>query len=243
MQKPTFSKSGYAVIASVLSLFLFAAVAAIAQGTPEQTASDATLAATLKLRAAADTLSKAADAVTAANTAVAITPPAIAPLSGGSAVMVSASPLWKSILDGLVQSALAVVSMVLTGLIAVYVPRALNVFEAKTGVQLTEQQQATVLQAAQTARGILETKLDQGIVHIGQIAFTDPAVVEQANAAIARVPDAAARLGKSVHSLAEIIVGLVDTQSRTAPKVVAPAPPVVVSSAPVVPPSVPKGVT
>ena len=230
MQK-TASRTIYAFLALIA---IFAVSPVFAQPTPEQAATDAALQATLKLRTAADTLTKAADAITVANIAAASTPPANVPVAGGTTVVQApaANPVWANVVSSIVESALAIVSMVLTGLIAAYVPRALQAFETKTGVQLTAQQQATVMQAAITAKGILETQLDNGIIHVGQIAVSNPAVIEQANAAIARVPDAAAALSKSSTSMAETIVGLVDTQSRkgnlaTAPQVVAPLPPVV----------------
>jgi hypothetical protein len=108
----------------------------------------------------------------------------------------------------------AVVAAAFTGLFGLFAPRALAVAEARTGIKLTEQQRQTLLGAAQTAAGILQTKLDQGVLNIGRINTTDPAVLNEASAAIARVPVAAAALQKSVSSMAETIVGMVDTAAK-----------------------------
>lgn len=114
------------------------------------------------------------------------------------------------------QSLDAVMATVILGLISIYVPRAMAAFEKRTGVQISAAQQATVLGAATTAAGILQTKLDQGVLQIGHISVNDPAVVAEAIAAIARVPDAAEATEKSTVSMAETIVGLVDTTPRPA---------------------------
>ncbi len=123
----------------------------------------------------------------------------------------------------IIQAITAGIALVITGLIGIYVPKAIAAFERRTGVQVTAQQQATILGAATTAAGILQTKLDQGLLQIAHIAVDDPAVVSQATQAIARVPQAAAALDKSVPSMAATIVGLVDTTPKPT-IIVAPAP-------------------
>lgn len=129
----------------------------------------------------------------------------------------------------LVQAVLAAVAVLLGTLITIYVPRAIAAFEQMSGAALTAQQQETVMTAARTGAGILETMLDQGAVKLEHIKPDNPAVRAQAAAAIARVPTAAAALNKSIPSMAETIVGLVDTS---------PKPPVVALAAtPSAPPS------
>lgn len=114
------------------------------------------------------------------------------------------------------QSVEAVFAAVILGLISIYVPKLLAAFTARTGVQISAAQVASVQGAAVTGAGILQTKIDQGILSIGHITVGDPAVVEEAAAAIARVPDAAAAINKSPTSMAETIIGLVDTTPRPA---------------------------
>lgn len=114
----------------------------------------------------------------------------------------------------IIQSVIAGIAAVIAALIAIYVPKAIAAFEKRTGIQLTDQQRSQVMSAAATAAGILETQLDQGALKLEHVTPTNPAIVEQAQAAIARVPVAAAALNKSVPSMAETIVGLMDTSPK-----------------------------
>jgi hypothetical protein len=107
-----------------------------------------------------------------------------------------------------------VVGIAVSGIIAIYIPKALAAFQARTGIQLTEQQRATVLGAVQTAAGTLETKLDQGVVNVAQIHIEDASVREQAQKAINAVPNAMASLGMTPDSVARMIVGKVDTAAH-----------------------------
>lgn len=110
--------------------------------------------------------------------------------------------------EPIIQSITAGIALLLTGLIGIYVPKAIAAFEARTGVQITAQQQATIIAAANTEVGILKLKIDQGVLTPGQISPADPAVLAHATSALDRVPDAAAAMGKSVPSMAETIVGM-----------------------------------
>ena len=74
--------------------------------------------------------------------------------------------------------------------------------------------QQTVLGAAKTAAGIIQTKLDQGVLKISEIGVENPAIIAEAKAALARVPDAVALTDKSRASMAETVVGLVDTSAK-----------------------------
>jgi len=113
-----------------------------------------------------------------------------------------------------------IVGIVVGLLVTAYVPIALAAFQKRTGIQLTDQQRATVLGAVQTAAGTLETKLDQGVVKVAQINVGDSAVAEQAQKAINAVPDAMKALGMTQDSVARIIVGKVDTAAHGDPPVV-----------------------
>jgi hypothetical protein len=124
----------------------------------------------------------------------------------------------------IIQAIIAAIALAMTTLVGIYVPKAIAAFTTRTGIQLTDQQRATVMGAATTAAGIIRTQLDQGVLKLEHITVDNPAVLAQAQAAIARVPDAAAALSKSVPSMAETIVGLVDTSPKP-PTIVVPVAP------------------
>jgi hypothetical protein len=114
----------------------------------------------------------------------------------------------------IIQAIEGVLATVITGLIITYVPKALAAFQAHTGVVLTENQRQTFLGAAKTAAGILETRLDQGLMSIEHINITNNAVVAQAQAVINAVPQAAAALGMTQAATARILIGMVDTAAH-----------------------------
>ncbi len=128
--------------------------------------------------------------------------------------------------DPIIQSVIAGIGLAIAGLIGVYVPKAIAAFERRTGIQLTAQQQATVMGAAATGAGIIQTMLDQGRMKLEHVTVDNPTVRAEAAAAINRVPNAAAALDKSVPSMAATIVGLVDTTPKPAPVIPLPVKPV-----------------
>ena len=117
----------------------------------------------------------------------------------------------------IVQPVLAVIGAVIASLLAIYVPKILMVLQARIGLQLTDQQRATVLGAVQTAAGIVETKLDQKALAVSQVTISDPAMRAEAQQVITAVPTAAAALGMTVDNVSRMIVGAVDTGSRAVP--------------------------
>jgi len=120
-------------------------------------------------------------------------------------------------LSPIITPILQVIGLVIAGVIAAYVPKAIAAFMARTGVQMTAQQQATVLGAAQTAAGRIETLLDQRALAVAEVKTDNPTVVQLAQEAVAAVPLAAAALGVTPEGIARIIVGKVDTLARVAP--------------------------
>lgn len=118
-------------------------------------------------------------------------------------------------LTPVLQPLLDIAGIVVSGLALVYVPRAIAAFQARTGIQLTQQQQATVLHAVQTGAGAIETKLDQGLMQVAHVNVGNADVQAEAQAAINAVPVAAAALGVTTQGIARMIVGAVDTGSRT----------------------------
>jgi hypothetical protein len=132
----------------------------------------------------------------------------------------------------IIQTIIAGIAAVIAALISIYVPKAIAAFEARTHIQLTDQQRSQVMSAASTAAGILETQLDQGALKLEHVTPTNPAILAQAQAAIARVPDAAAALNKTVPSMAETIVGLMDTKPPVAVLPLAPSAPLATTAGP-----------
>lgn len=132
-----------------------------------------------------------------------------------------------SILDPIIQGFFAASATVITGVIALYVPRGIEAFEARTGVQLTDQERAAVLSAAQTEAGIIETRLQQGTLKLADVKTDSDAMLDHANAALARVPDSASTQGAggsplTPSAMAALIVGRVQT-TPIPPVIVVPA--------------------
>jgi hypothetical protein len=119
-------------------------------------------------------------------------------------------------LSAIVQPILAITGAVISGLLAIYVPRGLATFQARTGIELTDQQRAVVLGAVRTAAGVLETRLDQGVIRVSHVEIANPVVRTEAIAAINAVPNAAAALNLTVEGVARMIVGAVDTAAHGA---------------------------
>ena len=105
----------------------------------------------------------------------------------------------------------------LVGLIVL--PIAYWAYQKRTGVAVTDQERAAISAALDTAKGQIETDIDQGHLTIGEVVADHPAIVQAAQDALARVPAAAAAQNVSLGTAAQIIVGRVDTSSR--PRVVA----------------------
>lgn len=127
---------------------------------------------------------------------------------------------WTNVISGV----FALIGTVVTGMITILGPRAISALETRTGIQLTDQERAAVLGAAQTQAGIIETELQQGTLKLAQVTPADPAIIAHAEAAIARVPDSAATQGAggaplTAPAMAAIIVGKVNT----GPQVMTPA--------------------
>lgn len=99
-----------------------------------------------------------------------------------------------------------------SGLLAsVVIPWAIMAYQRRTGVQITEQQRQAVYNALDTAKGLLETRIDQGRLAVHEVAHDHPEVIEAAQAALARVPNSAAAQGMTTEAAAAIIVGRMDT--------------------------------
>ncbi len=117
-------------------------------------------------------------------------------------------------LFAIAQPILAVAGTVIASLLTIYVPRGLALLQKRTNIQLTDQQRATMLGAVQTAAGVIETTLDQGVLRLAHINISNPTVRAEATAAINAVPVAAAALNMTVDGVARMIVGAIDTNAH-----------------------------
>jgi hypothetical protein len=133
--------------------------------------------------------------------------------------------MTAALLSQLIQSLMALIGLVLTTLIGIYVPRAIAAFERKTGVIETDQQRAAIMSAVTTAKGLLETQIDQGLLKISDIRPDSPVIQQAAAQALDRVPQAAAAQGTTRDTMTKLIVARVDTSAK--PVVVLPVAPVV----------------
>ncbi len=116
----------------------------------------------------------------------------------------------------LIQAIIALLAAIITGMIGIWVPRAIAAFEARTHVALTQQQRDAVRQAALTQAGIIETSLQQGVLKLSQVRENSPEMLAAANAALSRVPESAAAVGISKAAMASVITGATDT-AKVAP--------------------------
>ena len=166
------------------------------------------LQAALVMRSAADSLSASAAAIHAVSSQG-----TSAPVGVGVGTPVSTTQVFNSIFEGL----MTIIAAALTGIAGWLGPKLIATFEKRVGIQLTESQKTTIQDAINTAKGIVETQLDQGIIRLHEVTATNPKILEIASEALDRVPNAAAALNKSIPSTAQSIVGLVDTLTHSAP--------------------------
>lgn len=133
------------------------------------------------------------------------------------------APIIQAIVTGLT-AIIAAIFAVVVAWIASYVPKAIQAFENRTKIQVSQQDREALTQAAVTGAGIVETMLDQGVLKLAQVTIDNPLVLEQASLALGRVPGAAVAENKTVESMAQSIVGLADTTPKLPPLAVVPVP-------------------
>lgn len=98
------------------------------------------------------------------------------------------------------------------------VPWFLIEYRRRTGINLADQQRASIYHAVDTAAGLVQTELDQGKISVADLKPEHPAVQAEAIAALRSVPDAAEAQNATVEFMARKIVAQVDTS----PKVLTP---------------------
>jgi hypothetical protein len=123
--------------------------------------------------------------------------------------------MTAALVSQLIQSFMALIGLVLTTLIGVYVPRAIAAFERKTGIVETQQQRDAIMGAVQTAAGLLQAQLNQGLLKVSDLRPSSAVVLQQAAAALDRVPQAAQAQGTTTSAAAVMIAARVDTSPKT----------------------------
>lgn len=115
------------------------------------------------------------------------------------------------------QSVLGLASAVIATLVTIYTPRVIKAFEKKTDTEWTEEQRQIVLSAAQTAAGNIETAIDQKRMAVGDVHPSHRIVATNVDQIAARptVVTAMNALNMSTDYLGHIVVGKVNTGTRT----------------------------
>jgi hypothetical protein len=124
------------------------------------------------------------------------------------------TPDWAPVVNAAISGLATIVGLVIAGIAAIYVPKAIAAFTARTGVQVTDQQRAAVYAAVKTATGIIQTRLDQGLLKVSDIHEANPDITSEATAALRSVPDAAQAQGTSFNTVVRKIVAGVDTSPK-----------------------------
>lgn len=114
----------------------------------------------------------------------------------------------------IIQAVIAALAAVITGLIGIFVPRAIAAFERRTGVLVTDQERAALMSAVTTGTGLLQTRLDLKLLRPVDILPSNAVVLKEAVAALARVPEAAVGQGTTIDTAAAMIAARVDTTPR-----------------------------
>lgn len=123
------------------------------------------------------------------------------------------SPFWSTV----AQSMLGLASAVIATLVTIYTPKLIALLEARTNTEWTDQQRQVIQSAAQTAAGNIETAIDQKRMSVGDVHPSHSIVVRNVDSIAARptVVTAMKALGMSTDYLAHIVVGKVNTGTRT----------------------------
>lgn len=96
-------------------------------------------------------------------------------------------------------------------------PRLVKVAEGYLNIKLDARENAAFNTLLTAAAGVIETKLDQGAMSLLDVNRTNPHVVEQATRIITALGGAAIKYNVTGDVLANAIVGMVDTGSRSLP--------------------------
>ena len=99
-----------------------------------------------------------------------------------------------------------------TLLTVVIIPWGVWEYRQRTNLQETDQQRKAVMQAMDTAKGLVETAMDQGLLRPSEVKPDNRVIQREAEEALARVPEAAKAQGTTIDAAAKMIVARVDTK-------------------------------
>jgi hypothetical protein len=122
--------------------------------------------------------------------------------------------MTAALLSQLIQSLMALIGLVLTTLIGIYVPRAIAAFEARTAVHLTQQQRDAIMGAVTTEAGLIQNDLNTGLLKATDIRPNNPVMQQRAAQMLDRVPASAQADGTTRDTAAKLIVARVDTSAK-----------------------------
>lgn len=131
---------------------------------------------------------------------------------------------WQPIIQAII-AALAAIIVAISGLIGtlivMFARRGIAAMEKRTGIMMTEQDRAAIMGAVTTDVGLIQTKLDLGLMRPTEVLPSSAPMLRAAAQLLDRVPDAATREATTVDTVAAMIAARVDTTPRS---VAAPVP-------------------
>lgn len=131
---------------------------------------------------------------------------------------------WQPIIQAII-AALAAIIVAISGLIGtlivMFARRGIAAMEKRTGIMMTEQDRAAIMGAVTTDVGLIQTKLDLGLMRPTEVLPSSVPMLRAAAQLLDRVPDAATREATTVDTVAAMIAARVDTTPRS---VAAPVP-------------------
>ena len=121
------------------------------------------------------------------------------------------------------QAIIGAVGIVITTLAGIYVPKVLAAMERRTHIALTDQERAAIQSAITTAAGLVQNKLDTGVLRPRDITPGNAVVMAETDRALASVPNAVAAQGTSLETASAMVAARVDIPKPVVTAVVAPA--------------------
>ena len=122
------------------------------------------------------------------------------------------------------QAIIGAVGIVITTLAGIYVPKVLAAMERRTHIALTDQERAAIQSAVVTAAGLVQNKLDTGVLRPKDITPGNAVVMAETDRALASVPGAVAAQGTSLETASAMVAARVDIVPKpVVAAVVAPA--------------------
>lgn len=113
------------------------------------------------------------------------------------------------VLTGLIQWALPLVGVVVSAMLVPLVQRAVAAFEARTSIQLTDQQVQAIQNAVGTATSMLNNLVAKGALAHADVHVASAPVAKAVQYVVNAVPGAVAALGVSNETLASMIAARV----------------------------------